>query len=337
MKTFKVNSLPLKEVIENLAELFNVPYKEVCDEYCLEIPANLGEGQIRGVNFDNGLGFILYECQFLEDIRIEFTLDDIHPIKFIYSAEGNLHHTFANDEEVHSIEHYKCAIVASEKTNGHILTFLKNEKYKIVSLEIDRAKFSTTSSCEISTESNELQSLFSDVKANRTFYHEGFYGLDFMEIFKEVSKYEDQMLIRKFHLESIALRIFIHQLLQYDDDLYDTDKSTLVRVTELNRVEELSSFIKENLDQHLIIQELSKRTGLNANKLQSAFKYLYNSTVNEYVTKRRLEKAKRLLLDRNLNISDIVNMVGLESKSYFSKIFKREYDMSPSEYRKLLE
>jgi AraC-like DNA-binding protein len=336
MKIFKVNSLPLKEVIENLATSFNVRHKENCEEYHLNIPSDIGIGQIRGVNFDNGLGFILYECQFNDDVRIDFTIDDVHPVKFIYSAQGTLHHSFANDKDLHNIEQYKCAIVASKKTNGHILNFVKNEKYKIVSLEIDREQFSKSSSCEIKGESNELQALFSDVKADTLFYHDGFYGIEFKEIFNEVSKFEDQILMRKFHLETIALRIFINQLIQYDDDLNDDEKSTLVRVKELNKVEELTGFIKENLDHDLTIQALAKKTGLNPNKLQSAFKYLYHTTVNEYVTKARLEKSKRLLLDRNLNISDIVSLVGLESKSYFSKIFKREFEMSPSEYRNLM-
>lgn len=335
MRVLKVNSLPLKDVIESLAQSFNAKYKESCDEYYLDIPDEFGEGQIRGINFDNGLGIIIYECQFKENIRIEFTVDNVHPIKFIYSAWGTLQHFFANEENVHEIEQFKSAIVASELSNGHVLNFKKDEKYEIVSLEIDREKFSRGTICEMDGGLNKLQNLLSDIKASSTFYHEGFYGLEFMKIFEEKSKFVTQKLVRKFHLESIALRIFVNQLIQYEDDLNSNEKSTLLRFKELERVKDVSQFIKSNFEGDLSIPKLSERTGLNPNKLQSAFKYLFNNTVNEYVLKSRLEESRRLLHNKELIVSDVVSLVGFKSKSYFSKIFKEEYDMSPSEYRNL--
>ncbi len=71
MKICKVNSLPLKEVIKSLAECIGVDYKESCGEYYLKIPSALGKGQIRGINFDNGLGIIIYQCEFYEDFRVD--------------------------------------------------------------------------------------------------------------------------------------------------------------------------------------------------------------------------------------------------------------------------
>lgn len=336
MKVLKVNSLPLKDVVISLAESFNVTYQESCDEYYIDIPEVYGEGQIRGINFDNGLGIIIYECQFNENIRIEFTVDNVHPIKFIYSALGTLQHFFANDDGVHEIGEYKSAIVASKGSNGHVLNFIKDEKYEIVSLEIDREKFSKSTICELEDESNKLQNLLVDIKASSTFYHEGFYGLEFMKIFEDKSKFVEQKLVRKFHLESIALRIFVNQLIQYADDLNSNDKSTLLRFKELESVKTVAQFIKSNLEGNLSIPELSERTGLNPNKLQSAFKYLYSKTVNEFVLKSRLDESKRLLHNKELIVSDVVSLVGFKSKSYFSKIFKEEFEMSPSEYRSLI-
>ncbi|WP_107037254.1 helix-turn-helix domain-containing protein [Brumimicrobium mesophilum] len=337
MKEFKVNSLPLKEVIQSLAKSFSVPFKENCDEYSLVIPSKIGIGQIRGVNFDNGLGIITYDCQFYDDVRIKFTVDEVHPIKYIYSAHGLVQHSFENDAKVNEIDQYKCAIVASEKNNGHILTFLRNENHKVLSLEIDRSKFAKTAKCEIDSLGSKLKSLFLDELAGETFYHEGFYGIEFKDIFTEILKFEDKMLIRKFHMESLALRIFVNQLVQYEDDLNGIEKSSIIRVNELSKVEELSKYILSNLEKDLTIQSLSKRSGLNPNKLQFAFKHLFKATVNEHITRCRLVEAKNLLHNNNLNVSEVLGRVGFESNSYFSKIFKREFDMSPSDYRKLME
>ncbi|WP_373519004.1 hypothetical protein [Pricia sp.] len=67
MKTNQVNSLLLKEVIADIAEAFGVGYSTNCDEYILFLPPDIGEGCIRGINFENGLGILQYDCTFVEE------------------------------------------------------------------------------------------------------------------------------------------------------------------------------------------------------------------------------------------------------------------------------
>ncbi|TYB71524.1 helix-turn-helix transcriptional regulator [Bizionia gelidisalsuginis] len=335
MKICKVNSLPLKEVIESLAQCFDVEFHENCDEYFIDLPPTIGIGQIRGVNFDNGLGIINYKCKFFKDVRIDFTIDDVHPVKFIYALKGPVNHRFANETAAHKIAQYKCAIVASESNNGHLLFFEKDKDIEIVSLEINRKVFVETSKCELDGISEDLQKLFRDLKADHTYYHEGYYGLEFKTLLDGIAKYENQKLVRKYYLESIGLQIFIKQLIQHRDDKLGFTESRILRINELNRVEELSKYISENLDSELSVANLSKLSGLNPNKLQKAFKYLYHSTVNEYVTTTRLDTAQKLLMEKDLNVSEVVSVVGFKSFSYFSKIFKEKFKISPSLFRDL--
>jgi len=334
MKVFKVNSLPLKDVIISLSKSFEVDYKESCDEYWLDIPSSYGKGQIRGVNFDNGLGVIVYDCCFRMDLRIEFTVDDVHPVKYIYSVEGKIQHTFANERENHSIEKYQCVIVASKQRNGHVLQFYKNLNNKIVSLEIDRYRFINSTSCEIDSLVPELCDLFRDTKAEKTYYHEGYYGLQFREIFDNINRYQDRALARKFYLESIALNVFVNQLVEFEDDMLTEDNREVLRQNEVDAAEKLTEYIKHNSDKKLSIEHLSKKSGLNSNKLQKLFKYLYNTTVNNYINDRRLDKAMELLQDTNLNISEIALKTGFNNNSYFSKIFKKKLGVSPSVFRR---
>lgn len=70
------------------------------------------------------------------------------------------------------------------------------------------------------------------------------------------------------------------------------------------------------------------------NKLQESFKYMYDLTVNKYMQQVKLEAAKDLLNSSDYNISQIVNMIGLNNRSYFSKIFKEKYNVSPKYFLK---
>ncbi|MDN3492560.1 helix-turn-helix domain-containing protein [Winogradskyella bathintestinalis] len=335
MKICKVSSIPLKEVIISIAQCFNVDYHESCSEYYLELPHTIGKGQIRGINFDNGLGIIIYQCEFYEDIRIDFTVDQIHPIKYIYSVNGPVYHRFADEKDTHEIAQYKCAIVASNTTNGHILSFKKNVKTDIVSLEINREIFLKSTICEMTGVTEDLRKLYQDVLAENTFYHDGFYGIEFKTLLTNISQYENLKLVRKFYLESIGLQIFVNQLLQFEDDQLNESNKTILRINEIKRIEKTTSYISQNLDEDLSISALSRASGLNPNKLQTGFKHLYNFTVNEFVINVRLETAYQILQNEDINVSETVSRIGLKSLSYFSKIFKEKYHISPSVFKDL--
>lgn len=335
MLVFNVNSIPLKDVIISLAKSFEVEYQNDCNEYLVKLPEHIGCGEIRGINFDNGLALLIYKVNFNEDIRLEFTLNEIHPVKFINSLHGPLTHEFLNEGVQHSIEEFSCAIVASERKNGHVIEFKKNIDYEVVSVEIDRKTFSEKADCELVNWNSRLQKVLVDVEGVEQFYHIENCGVYIKDILKNVGNFKNFLLARRFHLQSITMQMFINQLVQFDDDHLDADQRTVLRIHELKRVEELGIFIKQNLAEDHSIKNLCKRSGLNPNKLQIGFKYLYATSINEFITNKRLERAKQLLESNEYNVREVVAAIGLESSSYFSKIYKERYGITPMNYKKL--
>ncbi|QQX76529.1 MULTISPECIES: helix-turn-helix domain-containing protein [Aequorivita] len=334
MNSIQVNSLPLKDVIRDIAQVFNISHTENCGEYLLQLPPSVGEGTIRGINFDGGLGLIQYDCIFNKDFEIHFVVNNVHPLKFLYTVNGILHHRFENEEELHEINQYQNAIVASSKHNGHVLFFKAEEKIKVNSLEIDREKFQTKMECDINSLDDELEKLFKDIEASGAFYYNGNYSLNIADILNQMIDFTAENFTRKLFLEGMAYQILTHQILQYQDDKMDEGNRTLLRSSELKQIHMASSLIENNISQIPTVENLAKEAGLNINKLQEGFKKLYGSTVNNYVQKKRLDAAYNLLTKTDLSISEIVNAIGLSSKSYFSKIFKEKYEISPSDFRK---
>ena len=62
---------------------------------------------------------------------------------------------------------------------------------------------------------------------------------------------------------------------------------------------------------------------------------MFSTTLNEYVTDTRLEQARILLQNDEYNVNAVVAAIGLESSSYFSKIFKKKYGITPKQYKKV--
>ncbi|WP_373516380.1 helix-turn-helix transcriptional regulator [Pricia sp.] len=334
MITIEVNSLPIAEVMRDISIAFTTTFSESCGEYFLDIPDHIGTGNIRGINFDGGMGIVQYDCLFHEDVEFQFTVNEVHPLKFLYCLEGTLRHRFENSEQIHKIVQYQEAIVASDLLNGHILHFSADTQTVINSLEITRKIFQQKIECDLVTMDDTLQNLFNDIEAKKTFYHDGFYSLKLADLFREMQSFDGKDFLRKLFLEGKAYQMLTRQILEYEDDLGDLSNRSILRRTEVVQIEKAAKLIKHRISDLYTIDWIALEVGLNANKLQEGFQDLYGVTVNRFIQKVRLDLIKDFILNTDLNMSEIANRVGLSSKSYLSKIFKAEYETTPSEYRK---
>ncbi len=334
MILIEVKSLPIKEVINNIAEAFETTYEQSCGEFFLDIPEHIGQGNIRGINFDGGMGIIQYDCLFKEEVEFHFTINKVHPLKFLYCLEGELKHRFEGYDDEHNIKQYQEAIVASDLFNGHILCFKSETRTIINSLEITRKEFQKKIQCELVTMNDNLQKLFNDIEAKELFYHDGFYSLKLADLFREMQTFEGGDFLKKLFLEGKSYQMLTEQILQYEDDLNDITGSKILRRTEIKQIELAAELIRERISKLDNIAEIASEVGLNSNKLQEGFQNLYGTSVKQYIKQIRLNLIKDLVLNTEYSMSEIVDLAGISSKSYLSKIFKEEYGTAPSDYRK---
>lgn len=333
MYHIQVHSLPLKDVISDLAKAFNTEYTKSCDVYTLHLPEHIGSGTITGINFHGGMGILQYEVNFIEDTEIQFIVDKVHPLKFLFSISGTLEHRFNEDKDVHVIHQYQNVIVASSNHNGHILSFKKNKNIHIKSLEIDRKVFKDRMDCDLRKLGGRLEKLFRDTEAKKKFYYNGYYSLQIADLFLEIAKSPHTNFINKIFLEGKAYQILTEQILQYEDDLNEKAHQTLMRQFTIPKIKRIAKNIESNLADLDTIAKMAKEIGLTEKKLQEGFKILYSTTINSYIQKKRLERIKELLITTDMNMGEIAYEVGINSQSYLSKIFKAHYGISPTQFK----
>jgi two-component system, response regulator YesN len=103
----------------------------------------------------------------------------------------------------------------------------------------------------------------------------------------------------------------------------------------INPISSILKYIHENFsDVNLSLQSISNKTYLTTAYMCSIFKDQTGKTINTYITEYRISKAKKFLEDRNMKIIDVTAKVGYSDGNYFSKIFKKETGLTPSEYKK---
>lgn len=83
------------------------------------------------------------------------------------------------------------------------------------------------------------------------------------------------------------------------------------------------------------IEELSRRCNINTYKLKKGFKQIFDNTPIGYLREMRMNKGKCLLESTDKSISEIANIVGYQNPSKFSEVFKKMFNITPSEYRKV--
>ena len=87
-------------------------------------------------------------------------------------------------------------------------------------------------------------------------------------------------------------------------------------------------------DNGLSLKELAAQWHISAAYLGKLFKEQTGEFFNDYLLKVRIEEAKRLLLEDKLRIGEIALEVGFSNQSYFNKMFRKIYGISPAEYRR---
>lgn len=95
------------------------------------------------------------------------------------------------------------------------------------------------------------------------------------------------------------------------------------------------SYLLENLNERITIEELSKKFLMNPTTLKSAFKEVYGMSIAAHINVHRMEKAAELLKGTPYSVGQIALNVGFSSQSRFTTAFKEYFGILPTEYRSL--
>jgi len=92
-------------------------------------------------------------------------------------------------------------------------------------------------------------------------------------------------------------------------------------------------FIEQHSTEELSLTKVAKAVHISANYLSEKFKKTTGVNFVDYVARARIEKARVLLEDADLRISEIGFAVGFQSLSQFNRVFKKLLKKSPTEFR----
>ena len=98
----------------------------------------------------------------------------------------------------------------------------------------------------------------------------------------------------------------------------------------------IKNYIDGNyMQEDLSMQEVADRFDISLSYLGKLMKHELGKTFIEYLTEVRMESAKKILQEENINIKihEVAQLVGYSSQHYFSRVFKKEIGITPIEYK----
>jgi AraC family transcriptional regulator len=134
----------------------------------------------------------------------------------------------------------------------------------------------------------------------------------------------------RLYAETMTTALMVH-LLQY----YSAQQLTIPTYTgglSKLKLQQVVDYIHAHLDRDLSLKELAAIVQMSAHYFSQLFKQSTGITPHQYVIHCRIERAKELLMQRKLTISDVAKVVGFVDQSHFHRHFKRLVGITPKAF-----
>lgn len=155
-------------------------------------------------------------------------------------------------------------------------------------------------------------------------------GIDdeFISYYKAVINYAEQEAVGYQQVASSIVRHMLGLLYYKNQNSLFSDRDVVEKINQARVI------IRENINTHLSPAEVAERLGLGYSWFRKAFKKYAGISPAQFQLQIRLQRAKELLLNTNLSVSEIAYELTFDTPGQFSTFFRQKAGMTPKEFRR---
>lgn len=345
LDTDKEMEVSENSVIDEMEKQIKV-FEEICEEY---IQANMHSGIIVLVNYEIEKEKLI--CQKIEELyeNLKRYVDQFKEFSLVIGVGEKSNNFFRTQ---HCLKTAIDAIKYRVKIKDKKIIYFERynfEAYNINEIITERERQLFTSKLEM----DDIEGMEECVTAS---FRKVKYGMSnyspvliydillmYVELLTEYCKtknfYNDYYILKlKEWNRSVDNRCTEKELIE-DTKLFLREIIENIEEEKRNRdtkpVRIVKAFIEENYMSEISLMQLADIVSMNPSYLSSIFKKETGMAYSEYLIQCRLQQARKLLVETNLNISEVARSSGYQDARYFSKQFLKQIGLKPSEYRKL--
>ncbi len=242
-----------------------------------------------------------YEIYFLIEGKRKYTIDNkhyiIHENSLVFINRNVLHQTFAINEPQH-----KRFVLNFQKS------CIPSEAYYLLQLLFENGP----TILKVSLHEREL----------------------FLELLKGLqNEYITDQLDSSLYVKSLLTQLLIASKRLCNQQSVPFPAAIGKSGTKSDMVSSMIKYIHEHYGRSLSLPKLSHKFHLSEHYLCHIFREVTGCTIIQYINVVRINEARRLLLETNIKIRDIVTKIGFSNHVHFCRVFKKEVGTSPTQFR----
>jgi len=334
-------------------ELWDNSTVQVADSFdtIKKCPPQLGKGQKRRIQLRHGISILIHDYQFQDQLAVKLSPAKQFCLEFGFQLAGtrilsNGHYRRAGDHFI-SLQ----PLFTQEET---LLQQSAGENFLQVDIHIESPSFTWTlleghwdwfpedlrGLMELSIELaggylEAGEKLRSSLEALQKRYH---YGLRHINppmqlALQQLLNCPYQGFTKLLYLESKVIELIALRLEQLKSQIIENSPDSQLRDRFLNddidRIYHARDILIQNLDNPPSLLELARQVGLNDYKLKRGFRFCFGTTAFGYLHDYRMEQARQLLIDNQMQVNEVARAVGYASRSSFAAAFRKKFGVSP--------
>lgn len=318
--------------------------REIAGKYAGKFEEDIGTAKLSITNFyGNGKincfiifpGFTItildiYINKQIESLVYEISKEDLC---ITYCMEGKLLQSFGMEGPPKIIEKNENIIFHSSQSLLNVISIPDETRVKALFININRKELkqdNQNSGIQLAEYLKELfdimdsEFMISNLILPETPIYK--YALELLDIVKLDS-------VSKLLARGLSLQIMALQIKQLQSSVIDLPKTIEFKSLDYDRFLKHLNEVSKSLSSKITIENFGIRSGISKNKLQAICKNNFGVTFKKLIKDLRLEKARFLIQNTDLSMSEICYDIGYTSRSFFSKEFREQFGLNPMDYK----
>ncbi len=300
-----------------------------------DIPLMWGEGKVNFFSFDDGLTLWLSTYRLKEDFELEYQCEVRSPLYIFFLLKGQLLSQKPTDDKPLELNGMQILLSGFPASGHFCLTSPKNINNTLAVLRIDQNKYLSKKGFGLEDLPEKLQWLFNHhSKEVQCIYYPDRSTVNAGILVMEMQHCELEGLIRSCFIEAKLQELLSIILNRAMETCNEERVEMTLGEDDVQKIKLARDILIEDLQNAPTIEQLSKKAGLNRQKLKTEFKQVFGKTIFQYLREERMQTAKCMLMAKDMTVQHVAREIGYENTGHFSRRFKEQFGYLPSEFQK---